>query len=255
MRSSGLRPARSCDDAQEQREEGSLAVVERVVVVVVRTARGSREARAAHGVDVAAAERRLRDPGGGRERLDRTGDPQRAVQVAGERHAQADDIGLVQEGEVARELVEHGVDQRRRAGERGGQRIEADRARREALAVARELEVGRDALADDVREVHRCRGWSRCFARSATPSAPNAHCSCAPSCSSSASKRGPSGQQLATGDAQRPRVRILAACGKHADHIDRVEVEVSVGEVPRRTARRIDLRGERIPRTPRDRRG
>ena len=45
------------------------------------------------------------------------------------------------------------VDQRRRALERGAQRIERRRARRELLAVARQLEARVDAVADHVGEI------------------------------------------------------------------------------------------------------
>jgi len=55
--------------------------------------------------------------------------------------------------QLGRELVEHRVDQARRALERVAQRREAGRARGELLPVARELEVGVDAIAQDVGEI------------------------------------------------------------------------------------------------------
>ena len=55
--------------------------------------------------------------------------------------------------QLAREVVEQVVDERGLARERLGQRIERGRARGQLLAVARELEVPGDAIADHVGEV------------------------------------------------------------------------------------------------------
>ena len=184
-----------------QGQKRALAVVQRDEVAGIEHARVAELPQL--GVDVAATEHDLRRRA---LRLHDARDPERAVEVAGERHGQADDVGRVGADAFAREIVEQPIDQRRRGVERIGERIEADRARGELLAVAGQLEAGIDPVTDDVGEV--------VDEQAGEVSGPVGHAELAerppeeivappsPPSASSAAKRGPSGRNA------RPAMRI-----------------------------------------------
>ncbi|MFO0632956.1 MAG: hypothetical protein U0168_08915 [Nannocystaceae bacterium] len=144
MRSSGAPASRTCSTNAAR----SLAVVERDEVDQIEQRRLGQ--RAQLGVDVAAAQRDHRPR---RRRAQASGQPQRAQQVAGKRHRQAHELGLVLLPQRVGELVDHGVDDRGWSLERGVDRRKARRRRGQAFAVARQLEVRVDAVADRIGDV------------------------------------------------------------------------------------------------------
>ena len=129
-------------------QERPFAVVEHHVVEVIEYSRLAQ--RAQLGVDPTAAEHERRAR---RNLSDRFGHGERAVDVAGERRGHADDVRSMRRDELARELRERFVDERRLAVERRRERLERRCAGRELLAVARELEVRVDAEPPDVGEI------------------------------------------------------------------------------------------------------
>ncbi len=135
-------------EARQQIHQRALAVIERQIVEVVEHARIAQ--RAQLRVHPAAAEHQLRLR---RRRADRARHAKGTVHIAREGSGDRDDIGSLRRDELARQFVERGVDQRGLGRECLVQRIERRRARREALAVTRELEVRVDADAPDVGEV------------------------------------------------------------------------------------------------------
>ena len=179
----------------QQIQQRPLAVVERDVVEVVEHARIAQLAQL--GVDVAAAENQRRL---GRRRADRARHAERAVDVAGKRHGHADDVRWLRD-QLARELVERRVDQRRLA--RRAPRA-ADRRRRRSRPAARRSATARSAgrcRSARRRRGRRRRGWRGSAPAPSCPSVPNAASSCSSSAACSpvggglrCSKRGPSGR-------------------------------------------------------------
>ena len=125
-----------------------IAIVERDEVDQVEQPRLAQAAQL--GVDVAAAHH---DAGRGRVGAHGLGHAQRAVDVAGEWHGQAEQLGPVGVEEAARDLGQELVDQGRRRRQRRGQAVEAGRAGRQLLAVARQPEVRILAASDDVGQI------------------------------------------------------------------------------------------------------
>ena len=132
----------------EQGEQRSLAAIERHEIKELEHARLGELAQL--GVDIAAAEH---GDDAGPQRLDRLRDAERTVHRARDRHRDEQHLRVVLFDRCHGERLQGRIDEVRWRRQGLGEQIELRLARRQALAIAHELEARVDRVADHIRQI------------------------------------------------------------------------------------------------------